>query len=168
MVLNDVLMIAGASAGVAASVQWWVGRSLHRRTVAALKKRHTLAQQEAAELLSQCRRQITQLKGELDASAQKARQVRETALKVLSNRPAAQQRDELPQATRDWRDTDGFAITQQQAPSLLSRHGFAPTSVMEHNHPVYGRGFAETVAEELPSLPLGRSRVKPGAMAHYS
>ena len=147
MVLNDVLTIAAASATVAAGAQWWIGRGIHRRTVAALKKRHALAQQEAAELLSQCRRQIAQLKGDLDASAQKARQVRETALKVLANRPSRQD-DELP-AVRGWPGSDGFAATVQHEDGF-SRHGFARTTMLEDMPPGYGRGFAETTVEDLP------------------
>lgn len=155
MVLNDVLTIAAASATVAAGVQWWIGRGIHRRTVAALRNRHTLAQQEAAELLSQCRRQIAQLKGELDASAQKAIQVREAALKVLANRPSRQE-DELA-AARAGTDSDGFADTVQLDDGF-GRHGFARTTMMEDMRPGYGRAFAETTVEDMLRLPPNRPR----------
>lgn len=162
MVLNEVLMIAGGSAAVAATAQWWVGRGIHRSAVAALKKRHAQAQQEAAELLGQCRQQITQLKGELASSAEKTKQVREAALKVIANRPA-READESPRA-RGWRDTDGFVATQQHE-DVYPRHGFARTTVMEDIPPAYGRGFAETVAEEWHRLPLGRPGLAPARRA---
>lgn len=158
MVLYEVLMIAGASAGVAATAQWWIGRGIHRRTVAALKKRHAQAQQEAADLLGQCRQQITQLKNELASSAEKTKQVREAALKVLANRPT-QPADEFAQA-RERRAAHGFATTRQHD-DMFGSHGFARTTVMEDIHPAYGRGFAETVAEELTRLPLGRPALIP-------
>jgi hypothetical protein len=158
MVLNDVLMIAGASAGTAASIQWWIGRGIHRRATAALRKRHALAQQEAAELLGHCRQQIARLKSELAASAEKTKQVREAALKVLANR-STQEADESP-GRRGWQDTGGFAATQQHE-DLFPRHGFARTTVMEDIHPAHGRGFAETTVEELPRMALGRPAPMP-------
>lgn len=143
MLLNDVLMIAGASAGGAA-VQWWVSRGIHRRALNALKKCHGLAQQEAAELLAHCRRQNIQLKGELAVSAQNAHQNCEAASRVPASR-AVQQADELP-TVRSRRTTDDRADTLHYAQGRFNHHGYARTAVMEGH---YGHCLAQPVAKDL-------------------
>ena len=129
----------------------------------ALKKRHLLAQREAAKLLAQCRQQIAHLKGDMAASAQKTPQERKAAPQTAAVAAFGLHADDMP-VVREWWATDDFADTVQY---VSNPHCFVDT-VMESDFPARGHGFADTVVEDARAQPALLSRMKPSTMAHYA
>lgn len=115
--------LAMAIVPTVALIQWWIMRTGERKRLAAARARHREAEQSAAKLLQQTRKQITQLQQELAATRlQQARRAvrpaavtppmpdaRESLLAMLDKSPPS--RHALP--------VDGFADT---LPSLQFPH----------------------------------------------
>jgi soluble lytic murein transglycosylase-like protein len=94
---------------------WWAMRTTHGKRLAAVQARHLKAQQSAAALLQQSRKQIAQLQQELAAARLAATRPTRVERPRSTVSPAARDclmkiLDEAPQAARAL-PVDGFAET---------------------------------------------------------
>ncbi|MBW8831569.1 MAG: hypothetical protein JF606_19555 [Burkholderiales bacterium] len=126
--MSQSLIIALAVSFVVAFLEWRILSKIHGRTISSMREHYRAEARVAAELLSQCRHQISQLKSDLsNATALSAR----LSFKVVSNSsvPHAQENDILSH--------------RPHPPTIFQPTEFQPTV------------FADTTVEETDRRMLG-------------
>jgi|GEM_PF-4366201 len=156
--MSQSLIIALAVSFVVALLEWRLLSKIHGRKISSMREHYRAEARVAAELLSQCRHQVIQLKSDLsNATALSAR----LSFKVVSNSavPHAQGNDFLshgphpstvfqPTVFSDTKVEEADPVPHAQESDILSHRPHAPTAFQT-------TVFADTTIDESDRRMLG-------------